>query len=253
MNHLTDINKNVACTDCSIKFVIIMPTYYRKNNSTKQYLYRSISSILNQVYTNWDLIIVGDKYDNEDELISIIYDFRTKTNNNIIYINNQIVERDHVTDKLKLWHCAGANSINIGLKYARKNNYKFYAHIDDDDWWENNHLKVLADAYINYQHCIFVNTQSKYGVNNILPKSYIQIYPNNLLPTPCGMIHSSFSFRIDIINFNYLTNIYNGIDYPSDANMLNNIKNFIINNNKYCSIYMPFLTCNHIEERAYTK
>ena len=56
----------------NIKFVIIMATFNRKNGKTPGYLTRSLDCILAQSYTNWDLIIVGDKYEPENELIDII-------------------------------------------------------------------------------------------------------------------------------------------------------------------------------------
>jgi hypothetical protein len=59
-------------------------------------------------------------------------------------------------------------------------------------------------------------------------------------------IHSSFSFRIDILPFYYKTALDEvGIDEPSDANMLQQIKTFIENNKQYSSIYISELTCYH--------
>jgi glycosyltransferase involved in cell wall biosynthesis len=233
--------------DSEIKFIIIMPTYYRKNNSTISYLERSLNSIINQTYNNWDLLIVGDKYEKEDELISLISYFQNLTSNRIIYLKNDNVEREHVKDKMRLWNCAGATSVNLGLEYARQKNYKFYAHLDDDDYWEKNHLEVLAEAYFKFKNCVFVNTKSKYR-NSFLPIDNIEVKENNLLPRLATMIHSSFSFRIDIINYNYATDLFNGISKPSDGIMLDKIREFILKNSQYCSIYMPIYTCNHIEE-----
>ena len=45
---------------------IIMPSY-----NTANYIEESIQSVLNQTYTNWELIIVDDcSTDNTDEIIS---------------------------------------------------------------------------------------------------------------------------------------------------------------------------------------
>lgn len=235
-----------------------MATFNRINKKSKTYLERSLNSILDQTYNNWDLIIVGDKYEPEDELLSIINNYKTilvskGLSNNIIYINNLIVEREVIgIEKNKLWNCAGANSMNSGLKYARENNYKYYCHLDDDDYWSDNHLISLYNIYNKYPNCVFANTQSTYR-NIYLPrynfayiKEKIDIFENNLPPWPCNMIHSSISFRIDIIPYNYATIINtNDLTKASDAKMLYDIRSFLINNKQYCSIYNPILTCYH--------
>ncbi len=233
-----------------IKFIIIMATYNRKNGKTPNYLNKSLDSILSQSYINWDLIIIGDKYKDEHELLEIIDNYKLNLlnkglANNIIYINNQIVERDVITNKDALWKCAGANSMNKGLEYARENNYKYYCHLDDDDEWTTEHLHELYDVYTKYPNCIFTNTKSTY-ISTYLPNIQMDIYENNMLPTPGGMTHSSISFRIDIIPYNYLTIFNTEISYDSsDSYMLFSIKEFLLANKQYCSIYIPVLTCNH--------
>jgi predicted O-methyltransferase YrrM len=231
-----------------IKFVIVMATFCRPNGKTPSYLRRSLDSVINQTFKNWDIIIVADKYEPKEELESIIEEYRKKTNNNIIYLYNNIVERDYITNKLNLWNCAGAGSINMGLNYARTHNYKYYCHLDDDDFWTKEHLQQLNKIYSLYDKCIFINTKSTY-CGNYLPLENMEIYANNRLPLPYQTVHSSFSFRLDIIKDNYFTTLdKNGSNNPSDLIMLNTIKNFLENNRQYCSIYIPVLTCYHDEE-----
>jgi hypothetical protein len=232
-----------------VKFVIITATYNRKNGKTPFYIKKSIDSVLCQIHDDWDLIIVGDKYEPEEEILKIIDEYKIKTvKNKIIYIKNDITERDYVNDKHNLWTCAGATSVNVGLEYARKNNYKYYCHLDDDDYWNDNHLYTLNSIYIKYPNCVFANTQSTHP-HRYLPALNIDIFENNLLPTPGEMIHSSISFKIDIIDYYYYTNLTNtGRYYPSDADMLGRIRNFILTNKNLCSIYVPILTCFHITE-----
>lgn len=227
------------------KMIIIMATYNRKNGKTPFYLRRSMDSIINQSNKNWDLIIIGDKFEPYDDLLSIIDEFKLKTENKIVCLDNQLVERDFIKNKGNLWYSAGATSINLGLKYARENNYKYYAHLDDDDYWTNNHVSLLLDTYNKYPNCVFVNTKSTYK-NSYLPYENMDVFENNRLPIPNGTIHSSFSFRIDILPFYYKTalNEY-GIDEASDANMLQQIKTFIEDNKQYSSIYISELTCYH--------
>ena len=244
----TTYNLSIDEYDNDIKCIIIMATFNRRNGKTPEYLEKSLNSIISQKYKNWDLIIVGDKYEPEDELLTIINKYRNlcKYNNKIIYINNQTVERDYVKHSTNLWCCAGATSINKGLDYARSSGYKYYCHLDDDDYWNEFHLQALYEVYKKYSNCVFVNTKSTY-CGRYLPVENIDIYPNNRMPLSCQTIHSSFSFRIDIVPFNYATSLTeHGISFASDANMLDKIKDFIINSGeKYTSIYNCKFTCFH--------
>lgn len=234
------------------KYAIIMATYNRKNGKTPKYLEKSLDSICAQTCDDWDLIIVGDKYEPIEELKDIVDKYiiklknLSKNNNNIILLQNDKVERDYIKDKMKLWCCAGANSMNCGLKYCHENNYKYYLHLDDDDYWSPIHIEEINKVYLTYENCIFVNTKSTYK-NSYLPNNKIKnVSENNLLPEQRGMIHSSFSFRLDVINFYYKTSTQeNEITDASDGLMLRDIKSFLLDNKQYSSIYIPILTCFH--------
>jgi glycosyltransferase involved in cell wall biosynthesis len=234
------------------EYVIVISTYNRSNGKTPQYLEKSLNSILNQSFKNWDLILIGDKYEPVNELITIVDKFKNllvdnHLTNKVILLYNHSPERDYIKNKVKLWYCAGAGSMNMGLDYARKNNYKYYLHLDDDDCWNPNHIEEIHRIYSEYKNCIFVNTKSTYrSSSTYLPAVNMAIYQNNLLPKSGSMIHSSFSFRLDVIDFNYKTSINeNDITGPADGLMLNAINAFIQKNTQYCSIYNSTLTCRH--------
>jgi glycosyltransferase involved in cell wall biosynthesis len=231
----------------NIKFAIVIPTFNRLSGQTIPYLKRSINSIINQTHKYWDIILVGDKFEPEELLLNFISEHIIKIppQNKIIYINNQNVERDHIKNKEALWKCAGATSVNLGLQYCRKNNYKYYCHLDDDDFWSPNHLIYLAKIYNKYPNCIFAHTKSTY-LSSYLPLNNIDIYENNSYPMPEQVIHSSLSFRLDIIPYNYFTSFNeNDISYPSDYILLYNIYLFLKKNKQYSSIYISKLTCYH--------
>jgi len=229
-----------------IRFAIIIPTFNRKSGKTLGYLKRSLDCIINQKYKDWDIILVGDKFEPENIIIDLVNNYQNKLiDNKIIYINNPKVERDYIKNRHILWTCAGATSVNIGLKYARDNNYKYYCHLDDDDYWTDTHLLVLAEVYKKYENCIFANTKSTY-VNSFLPFEEYLLFENNRLPLPGRTIHSSISFRIDILPFYYKTTFEDKpLEGPSDALLLDDIKRFLEDNKKYSSIYIPTLTCYH--------
>lgn len=231
-----------------IHFGIVMATYCRPNGKTPDYLEISIESVLSQEHSNWDLIIVGDKYEPEDEILKIIYHYRPKTSNKIIYLRNVLVERDHIKNRDKLWRIAGATSMNMGLNYLRHNGYKYYSHMDDDDSWTSDHLSSLADIYSKNPRCVFSYSQAQH-ISGMLPPIKCEVKPNNRLPAMNELIHSSVTFRCDIIPFDYNTTLDESVPVQvADGDYWNRVTEFLKQNSKYCSIYSSKLTCLHLEE-----
>ena len=99
---------------------IIMPVY-----NTGKYLDKSIGSVIQQIYENWELIVVDDG--STDNSISIIQSFAQKDQRIQLYIN----ESDQ--------HGPGI-ARNIGLDHLR-GKYKYL--IDSDDWIEK---ELLVDT-----------------------------------------------------------------------------------------------------------
>ena len=96
---------------------IIMPSY-----NTAKYISDSINSVLNQTYTNWELIIVDDcSTDNTDDVIKpYLADTRIK------YLKNEK-------------NSGAAISRNYALREAQG---KLIAFLDSDDTWEYNKLEL---------------------------------------------------------------------------------------------------------------
>ena len=99
-----------------MKFSIILTTY----NRGRTFLRQAIESVINQTYTNWELIIF-DNYstDNTDEIITEL------KSNKIKYLklnNNGVI----------------AKSRNAGIKESTG---EYVALIDSDDFWEINKLE----------------------------------------------------------------------------------------------------------------
>lgn len=88
---------------------IIMPSY-----NTGKYIEKSITSVLRQTYTNWELIIVDDcSTDNTDEVVATFHDSRIK------YFKNKR-------------NSGAAVSRNRALREAEG---KWIAFLDSDDLW----------------------------------------------------------------------------------------------------------------------
>lgn len=130
---------------------VIMPSY-----NTAQYIKESIQSVLNQTYTNWELIIVDDcSTDNTDEVVSIINDSRIR------YFKNKK-------------NSGAAISRNKALREAKG---QWIAFLDSDDIWMPEKLErqitfmkdnVYAFSYTNYEEIDMDGNQT--GVRVTGPK-----------------------------------------------------------------------------------
>lgn len=113
---------------------IIMPSY-----NTGKYIGKSIESVLNQTYQNWELIIVDDcSIDNTDKVVAGIDDARIK------YMKN-------------LCNSGAAISRNRALREAKG---RWIAFLDSDDLWKPQKLQKQIEfmennnyifSYTNYE------------------------------------------------------------------------------------------------------
>jgi O-antigen biosynthesis protein len=115
--HLTGISNNVHDL-----ISVIMPVHNRIDTVTI-----AINSVLEQSYTNFELIIVDDGSDDgTKELIDNLDDPRIKT------INNE--------------SCRGvSNARNHGLKASKG---KYIAYLDSDNLWDSRYLAAMVGAFI---------------------------------------------------------------------------------------------------------
>ena len=128
------LNKNDGILREEDLVSIIMPSY-----NTASYIKESIQSVLNQIYTNWELIIVDDcSTDETDEVINTITDSRIK------YFKNKE-------------NSGAAMSRNKALREARG---QWVAFLDSDDLWMPNKLEKQINfmkkngytfSYTNYE------------------------------------------------------------------------------------------------------
>lgn len=238
------------CTDYfdDIKFIVIIPTYWRTNNTTYGYITRAIENLNKQRYKNWDLMIVGDVYEKIDEfekMSSLVH-----PEHKCIIFNNTTTERMFIANKSKLWNVAGACSLNCGLDKAQEMGYTFYCHLDDDDYWTDDHLLLLANCYKHNPSAVCVYTRGTHPGLGLVPRQNIRVISlNNLKPTPCNTIHSSVSFRLDALPYRYVTARHeDDIHGPADAIMWSQIQKHLAENPSQHAIYLPFLTTYHDTE-----
>lgn len=232
-----------------IKFAVVIATYQRPNGKSKNFIRESLKSLKKQKYQNFKVFLIGDRYDDNDEFLSFDKEFPTEK----LYMENLKVahERDNCKLKRNLWTIGGANAMNHGLRKCREEGFTHMAHLDDDDTWHPNHLRNLAIAYTQFPNIVFACTKGILN-NDILP--YVNgYYPDNFIPKGNDCFHSSFSFNVKILPFEYQTislPLVEEKEYePADLVMLRQIGDFIRKSNgKWHGICAPHITCFRTQE-----
>lgn len=129
-----------------IKFSIIVPNY---NNG--DWIAKTIESVLNQTYTNWEMYIIDDM----------------STDNSVEEINNYTNKKVQlIENEIKLYN---GGSRNVGILKAKKSNPDGYLlFIDSDDWLANNNVLERLNAFIDDEDLITLDYQY-YICNEIRP------------------------------------------------------------------------------------
>jgi len=175
--------------------------------NTEKFLSECIQSIVNQSYTNWELLIVDDN--STDTSYTIVQKFA------------------NTDPRIKLFKNNGFGIITA-LQLAFKNSTgSFITRMDSDDIMAINKLEVLSSTLLQFgkQHVAiglvkyFSETgigegYSKYEtwINNLTRSgtNYSDIYKECVIPSPCWMIHREDLIHADAFNPNL---------YPEDYDL----------------------------------
>ena len=166
-------------------FSIVLPSFNRAH-----ILLETIGSVLNQTYTNWELIVVDDgSSDDTKNIVSNIDDKRVK----YIYQDNQ--ERSAAR--------------NNGIKNAQG---QYVCFLDSDDLFEPQHLQVLFDdiserdfpVELLFTNCYYLNhgVKEKPELPELKDNSIKYLLQNSVIPARVCIhkdILKEFKFRIDIV------------------------------------------------------
>lgn len=175
--------------------------------NTAEFLPECIQSIINQSYTNWELLIIDDN--STDESFKIVKYFSTKDSRILLFKNN------------------GLGIINALRLAFSKSKGELITRMDSDDIMIQTKLEVLRNNLIKYgkKHVAIglVNYFSKTGIgegyskyetwiNNLTKKgtNYSEIYKECVIPSPCWMIHREDLIDADAFSHNI---------YPEDYDL----------------------------------
>jgi hypothetical protein len=241
-----------------------MPTYLRKNGTTKQLLTRALRNLEAQTYKNFKLFLIGDHYNNNDEFEELCKSYK----NDIFYKNNEQHYRCYnFSNKSTYWTIGGALALKTGIEKAIEEKFDYYLHLDDDDEWRDIHIEVVVEHIKKFPSASFILTKAKYA-NIFFPRTpEINTFYNNYIPRGEDSVHASHVYKLpllgnlvlDVINKNHiLANKINnrergfeGITIPpTDATILDNINSMVVTN-KIKSLYIPIITVNKVSDQNY--
>lgn len=229
-----------------MKLSILIPTYMRKDGSTPKYLTRSLDSVFNQTHQDFKIYLIGDKYENEEEVKNILSKYDSEK---IFFKNLEVAkERDSYTNKWAIWSYGGVNALNVGIDISLSEGNNYICHLDHDDYWENNHLELINKC-IEETNSDWICTKSNYVNNRILPLvNGTGLYINHI-PKSQSLIHSSVCMNFKTLPFKYRDLFAeNGVvGLPADAELWDRCAKHILTHNLKSTL-INSVTCNHIEE-----
>ena len=231
-----------------MKISIIIPTYQRQDGKTPYFLSRALTSILEQKYEDYFVILIGDQYENDKEykeLSKIIPDSKIYTEN----LKHAKERSIYPSGSIQLWCAGGVNATNYGINISLSKGIHWSCRLDHDDWWETNHLELINDAIENKtsENTVFVASKSTYLKERILPAG--QKYGINYFPCGGNLIHSSTCAKWGDIPLKFRdVFVEEGRFHPADADMWERLTEYMLTNKK-SGYLIDEVTCHHDDER----
>lgn len=134
----------------NIKVSVVLTSY---NNPL--FLRRAIDSVLNQTYSNFELIIADDNSSDPD-VLNILEEY--KDHEKVIFFNSNIQEED------RLKTARYATQINTAVTKYSSGNYICY--LADDDYFYPKMLEKMVEDIVEYNHDVIFCAQHIKDVND---------------------------------------------------------------------------------------
>ncbi|PKP49342.1 MAG: hypothetical protein CVT95_03475 [Bacteroidetes bacterium HGW-Bacteroidetes-12] len=171
---------------------IIIPCY-----NAEKYIAETIQSVINQTYSNWELIIVNDG--STDGSVTIL---------------KQFIEKDNRIKLINKFNSGVSGTRNKGLEIAKGN---FITFLDADDVWHTTNLEKKVnflsstDYDVVYSYCQMIDEQSKpidkllKGENDLKIEDFLNLKANyNTAPSGVvfkkEVLHKIGGFDVNLSN-----------------------------------------------------
>lgn len=184
-----------------VYFSVIIPLYNKENH-----IENTIQSILNQSYTNYEIIIINDGSTDESE--SKVLEFKDSR----IRLYNQKNQ-------------GAAMARNLGIEKAK---HDYIAFLDADDLWMENHLETLsalihdfpkAGIYASGYQLIFKEGKISVPKFNGIPEDFYGIVPDYFDASLNYAVATSSSIAVPKYVFEKIGNFKSKISSGQDVDM----------------------------------
>ena len=194
--------------------ILVVLSIYNKSNV----LNKCIERFNNQSNKLWNMLIIDDGSTPNHKIIFNTIKKKYKNDNRFIFIYNDI-------------HNGMSKTLNIGIDFFIKNNFKYFTWICDNNIYFNNYLK---DLYLNcngFVHSNYLKINKNKKINKIISKynNFKEVFYK------CNGIYSFMLNRDTIIKvgyFNTNTNDIYNLEYLYRTyiitNNINHINKFIM-------------------------
>jgi glycosyltransferase involved in cell wall biosynthesis len=233
-----------------MRFAITTATYKRSNGTTPFYLKRALDSVFNQTYQDFKIFVIGDKYEDPDEFLSILTQY---PKDKIYYENLPFAkERDkYQNNETALWCAGGVYATNHAIDLALQEGFTYICQLDHDDYWTPEHLQNFNDV-INETGSDWLCSRATHQnpQHPILPKKQTTKRYVEYLPQHADVIHSSTCINLKTIPIRF-RDVFEetGVSSPADGDRWERIRPFIVQNNLK-SFLINNLSCIHDIERG---
>lgn len=200
--------RSTVTTECTVDplFIVIMSSYPRADGKSPYYVKKAVRSLLNQSYSNWELFVTGDHYENEAEFRSL---FNSVPPSKLFFYNlPKPGERGNLSG-ISLWQSGGVVAMNNAIQRAEQRHANcgskcdiYFTNLDDDDIWSTEHLREHLSIYIRFPSVVFAWTKGYYCVNGGKP------YPDQNIPQETtnnwslgfggSILHSAWSWNMKV-------------------------------------------------------
>lgn len=229
-----------------MKLAIVTATYRKKDGSTKEHLSKVLESVSKQIHTDYKMFLVGDKYDDNEEFINLS---KIIDSNRIWTTNLPIAYERSKYRGRKLWVSGGVFAMNTGINEALNQGFDYICHLDHDDVWNEDHLKVISEA-IEKTGANFLSTRCTKGWPAMESIDYLTKWrplPNKIFKSTTCVNHRHFNNIV----FRNMVEECNKV-YAADADMWMRINKMMTVKNEW-GIVINESTMHRLDSQAVLK